>query len=57
MHTRACGTLPRRVSSESYDDAADERRGSNIVLVADEHFDSVSKFTAGVRCLRFSFVV
>jgi soluble calcium-activated nucleotidase 1 len=41
--------LPRRVSREPYDDVADERRGSNVVLVADEDFTTVAQFTAGVR--------
>lgn len=33
--------LPRRVSSERYDDVQDERRGSNIMLVANEDFSNV----------------
>jgi soluble calcium-activated nucleotidase 1 len=33
--------LPRRVSSESYDDMKDEKRGSNIMLVANEDFTDV----------------
>lgn len=33
--------LPRRVSTEAYDEVADERRGSNILLLASEDFSDV----------------
>ena len=33
--------LPRRVSKEPYDEVEDERRGSNLVLLASEDFDQV----------------
>ncbi|KAH0486967.1 MAG: uncharacterized protein KVP18_001003 [Porospora cf. gigantea A] len=33
--------LPRRVSSEPYDEQLDNRRGSNIMLVATEDFDHI----------------
>jgi soluble calcium-activated nucleotidase 1 len=32
--------MPRRISSEAYDDVKDEKRGSNKVLLVDEHFTS-----------------
>ena len=33
--------LPRRVSKEPYDEKKDERRGSNVVMLASENFDSI----------------
>ena len=30
--------LPRRISSEAYDENADERKGSNKLLLVDESF-------------------
>lgn len=40
--------LPRRVSSEKYDEKLDERRGSNLVMVLDEDFTRVErKFPVG----------
>ncbi|OQS05870.1 soluble calcium-activated nucleotidase [Thraustotheca clavata] len=33
--------LPRRVSTEPYDDMADEKRGSNIMLIASEDFEDI----------------
>ena len=45
--------LPRRVSPFplAYDEVSDERRGGNLVLVADEHFTrgKMSKFHVGKR--------
>ena len=32
--------MPRRISTEKYDDVLDEKRGSNKVLLVDEHFTS-----------------
>ena len=32
--------LPRRASNEKYDDVADERRGTNILIRADETFSN-----------------
>ena len=40
--------LPRRVSSDKYDEKLDERRGSNLVLILDEEFTKVErKFPVG----------
>lgn len=40
--------LPRRVSSDKYDEKLDERRGSNLVLILDEDFTRVErKFPVG----------
>eukprot|EP01083_Nonionella_stella_P076671 209049_1 len=39
--------LPRRVSSEAYDEVADERRGSNLVMSADENFDDIHVLKVG----------
>ena len=41
--------LPRRVSSEPYDEEQDEKRGDNIVIVANEDFTEVSSFRVGVK--------
>ena len=41
--------LPRRVSSEPYDEVADEKRGDNIVIVANEDFTEVTSFRVGVK--------
>lgn len=35
--------LPRRVSSEKYDEKLDEKRGSNLVMILDEDFTKVEK--------------
>lgn len=35
--------LPRRASKEPYNELMDEKRATNIVLVANEHFDTVNK--------------
>ncbi|KAF8381418.1 apy-1 [Pristionchus pacificus] len=37
--------LPRRVSRETYDEDADEGRGSNVMVVADEYFRSPPEVT------------
>ncbi|KAL0239310.1 hypothetical protein PCE1_004997 [Barthelona sp. PCE] len=39
--------LPRRFSTESYDDELDETRGSNKVIVADEKFQNIDVTTVG----------
>jgi len=39
--------LPRRVSSQPYDDISDERRGSNTVLVCSEDFSSIDVYHIG----------
>ncbi|CAN0128549.1 unnamed protein product [Pylaiella littoralis] len=39
--------LPRRISSEQYDDAKDEKMGSNTILIVDEDFRDVKVRTAG----------
>merc|ERR1711976_1028057 len=38
---------PRRVSREPYDEKLDETRGSNIIIVSDEQFESINYFTIG----------
>mmetsp|Transcript_13538 Transcript_13538/g.26881 ORF Transcript_13538/g.26881 Transcript_13538/m.26881 type:complete len:405 (+) Transcript_13538:455-1669(+) len=37
--------LPRRVSKEQYDDVTDERKGSNIIIVADDSFRNIEVIT------------
>jgi soluble calcium-activated nucleotidase 1 len=40
--------LPRRVSSDKYDEKLDERRGSNLVMILDEDFTRVERmFSVG----------
>lgn len=39
--------LPRRVSTEMYDDVLDERRGSNIVISTNEYYDDIKVFQIG----------
>jgi soluble calcium-activated nucleotidase 1 len=39
--------LPRRASSEKYDEEKDENMGTNMVLVADEDFGKVQKINIG----------
>ena len=41
--------LPRRMSKEKYDDVTDERMGTNIMIIADEHFTSFRSVTVGTR--------
>ena len=33
--------LPRKASNGSYDGTADQRRGTNLLLIADQHFHDV----------------
>lgn len=40
--------LPRRMSKESYDDAADEKRGANTIITASSDFSKVEHSTVGV---------
>lgn len=37
-HLRKWVFLPRRVSSEKYDENEDERKGTNLIAIVDEHF-------------------
>eukprot|EP00126_Sphaerothecum_destruens_P015724 Sdes_comp9761_c0_seq1m1281 len=39
--------LPRKVSSEPYNDVEDERKGSNIMIIADDKFDQISVVPVG----------
>ncbi|RHY23632.1 hypothetical protein DYB32_009112 [Aphanomyces invadans] len=39
--------LPRRVSKEVYDDMADEKRGSNVMIIASEDFSHLDVRTVG----------
>jgi soluble calcium-activated nucleotidase 1 len=39
--------LPRRASKEKYEETADERRGTNLMFIADEHFYDISVRTIG----------
>eukprot|EP01130_Rhizamoeba_saxonica_P004659 TRINITY_DN1893_c0_g1_i2.p1 TRINITY_DN1893_c0_g1~~TRINITY_DN1893_c0_g1_i2.p1 ORF type:complete len:224 (-),score=53.34 TRINITY_DN1893_c0_g1_i2:310-981(-) len=39
--------LPRKVSYEPYNDALDETKGSNILLIADEHFKTIDVVKIG----------
>jgi len=41
--------LPRRVSSESYDEAADESRGSNLMITVSEDFSSAEVLAVGTK--------
>jgi len=41
--------LPRRVSTEMYNDVLDERRGSNTVISTSEHFDDMKVFHLGEK--------
>ncbi|KAF0708029.1 hypothetical protein As57867_006450, partial [Aphanomyces stellatus] len=34
--------LPRRVSKDEYDDMLDEKRGSNLMVIADEDFETLT---------------
>ncbi|XP_064595592.1 soluble calcium-activated nucleotidase 1-like [Liolophura sinensis] len=40
--------LPRRASMEAYEEVADERRASNILLVCNEHFENIEVRHIGV---------
>lgn len=39
--------LPRRISSEAYDDKTDEERGSNRALIVSEDFSSIKEIKLG----------
>ena len=39
--------LPRRMSTEAYDEKADELKGANLALIVDEDFSAVKKVTVG----------
>ncbi|XP_023343490.1 soluble calcium-activated nucleotidase 1 [Eurytemora carolleeae] len=39
--------LPRRASKERYDDVEDERRGTNLMILADENFQHIESRTVG----------
>ncbi|CAN0415745.1 unnamed protein product, partial [Scytosiphon promiscuus] len=39
--------LPRRISSEKYDDVRDEKMGANTILMVDENFRHVDVRHAG----------
>jgi hypothetical protein len=41
--------LPRRVSTEAYDEALDEERGGNLVVSLDEYFSDIRTSTIGVH--------
>lgn len=41
-HLKSWLFLPRRISSEMYDENADEKKGSNKLAIVDEHFKKVS---------------
>ena len=43
--------FPRRVSKEAYDDKLDEKRGSNMIIMASHDFSQVSSTTVGVSWL------
>lgn len=40
--------LPRRVSKDAYDEAEDERKGSNTIITASADFKSIKAHTVGV---------
>lgn len=48
-HHRKWYVFPRRLSSEAYDDVADEKRGHNTVLVAAHDFTEIHQATVGTR--------
>jgi len=50
-HLKKWVFLPRRVSNTAYDDIADERKGSNLIGLVDEHFT-----TADVHEIKFQQV-
>jgi soluble calcium-activated nucleotidase 1 len=47
-HHRKWFVFPRRVSKEKYDDVSDERRGSNMIIMASHDFKEVTSTTVGV---------
>lgn len=46
-YTRHWVFLPRKASREAYDDAADEYRGTNLLLLVPEDFSNVTVLTVG----------
>lgn len=48
-HLRKWIFMPRRISSEAYDDVKDERRGSNKVVLVDENFKSHDIVTVNMK--------
>jgi len=46
--------LPRRASPEQYNEKTDERKGTNVILLADEDFENVEVCDLSNRCLFFS---
>ena len=48
-HHRKWYVFPRRVSREPYDDVSDEKRGSNLIVMASHDFKEVASTTVGVR--------
>jgi soluble calcium-activated nucleotidase 1 len=48
-HHRKWFVFPRRVSKEKYDDVTDEKKGSNLVIMASHDFKDVTSTTVGVR--------
>lgn len=51
-HHRKWYVLPRRVSREPYDDVSDEKRGSNLIVMASHDFKEVTSTTVGVSACR-----
>jgi soluble calcium-activated nucleotidase 1 len=47
-HHRKWFVFPRRASKEAYDDVADEKRGSNMIIMASHDFKEVVSTTVGV---------
>jgi len=47
--------LPRRVSTEAYEEKLDELKGANIALVADEDFGNIKKVTVGPQVAAHGF--
>lgn len=53
-HHRKWFVFPRRASKEAYDDVADEKRGSNMIIMASHDFKDVVSTTVGVSvCFPF----
>lgn len=48
-HARKWFILPRRVSNEAYNEDADERRGSNIIIMASHDFSDITWITVGTK--------
>jgi len=41
--------LPRRMSTEAYDEKLDEKKGSNLALIVDEDFSKIKQVTVGTQ--------